>query len=115
MLDMNIAELVEKKYNQMDEEKNLKNEAYLNSPEWKELLEKARTAENKNYTVIYRDTNDELKEAWHLLNDTNIELVKKKYAEQKKEILYFIPKEKPFGAFLASIYGSSKQEVKMDE
>ena len=106
-----MTELVKRKFNQMDEDRKKKNEAYLISPEWKEFAEKARSAENKSYTVIYRESNGDLNEAWHHLNDANIKLVKEKYKQEKKDILYFVPKEKPFGAFLASIHGSSKKET----
>ena len=111
MLDYNVAELVERKYKQIDEDKKKKNEAYLNSPEWKNLLKQARTAKNKSYTVIYREPNGDLREAWHFLNDLNIESVKETYAEGQKEILYFAQKEKPFGDYLKSIHGGSKKET----
>ena len=84
------------------------NEIYLESAEWKELLEKARNAKPESYTVIYREPNGELSEAWHWLSDMNIEYVKEKYAKQKREILYFEPKTMEYGERLASIKGSSK-------
>ena len=102
MMDIIVDKAVDKKR---------ENEAYLNSPEWKNLLKQAKTAENKSYTVIYREPNGDLNEAWHFLNDLNIELVKEKYAHEKKEILYFAQKEKPFGDYLNSIYGGSKKET----
>jgi hypothetical protein len=92
------------------EQKQKENEVYLNSPEWKDLLEKASKAVNQSYTVIYRDTNEELKEAWHWLSDLNIEYVKAKYKKQKKEILIFEPMTMEFGARLASIKGGSKYD-----
>lgn len=89
----------------MDEKE--KNEAYLNSAEWKALLERARIAESKSYTVIYRE-HEELKEAWHWLSEDDIDYIKEKYKQAKKEIVYFKIKELPFGDYLLSIKGSSK-------
>jgi hypothetical protein len=62
------------------------------------------------YTVIYRDVDRELREAWHTVTDSNIEYVKNKYKKQQKEILYFVPKELPFGQFLKTIKRSSKEK-----
>jgi hypothetical protein len=81
------------------------NEIYLESTEWKELLEKASKAVNQSYTVIYRDTNGELSEAWHWLSDMNIEYIKEKYAKQKKEIIIFEPMTMDYGKRLTSIHG----------
>lgn len=64
--------------------------------------------ENRSYTIIYRDTDGELKESWHHLNDTNIDWVKKKYKKQGKEILRFVEKELPFGVYLGRLAGGSK-------
>lgn len=81
------------------------NEIYLESQEWKDLLEKASKAVSKSYTIIYRDTNGDLNEAWHFLSDLNIEYVKEKYAKQKKEIIIFEPMTMDYGKRLASIHG----------
>jgi hypothetical protein len=86
----------------------LENEAYLNSPEWKELLEQGSKAVNYDYTFIYRDTDGSLREDWHFMSDINMDYVKGKYAKQKKEIIKIVLKELPFGEYLKSIYGSSK-------
>ena len=84
------------------------NEIYLESTEWKELLKKAEKAVNQSYTIIYRDTDGELKEAWHWLSDMNMADIKEKYKKQKKDIVRFVPKTMEFGALLASIRGGSK-------
>jgi L-rhamnose mutarotase len=85
------------------------NEIYLESAEWKELLEKASKAVNQNYTVIYREPNGDLSEAWHWLSNMNMEYIKEKYAKQKREILIFEPKTMEYGKRLASIHGDSKE------
>jgi hypothetical protein len=86
------------------------NEIYLESAEWKELLEKAGKAVNQSWTIIYRDTDGELKEAWHWLSDLNMQDIKAKYAKQKKEIFRFVPMTMGFGELLASIKGGSKND-----
>lgn len=83
-------------------------EEYLKSREWKEILKKSETAINKNYTVIYRDGDGDLKEAWHYISDDNIEFVKEKYKKLKKPIYNFVLKELPYGEYLKTIKGSSK-------
>lgn len=83
-------------------------EDYLNSSEWKEILKKAETAINQNYTIIYRDGDGDLKEAWHYLSDMNIEYVKEKYKKEKKQIYHFVLKKLPFGEYLKTITGNSK-------
>lgn len=88
--------------------KKKENEAYLKSPEWKERLERAKNAENDSYTIIYRDADDQLKEAWHWLSEYNIEDVKEDYKKLGRDIVRFVKKEKPFGEYLASIKGASK-------
>jgi hypothetical protein len=89
-------------------DREMTNEEYCKSPEWLELLEKASKAVLKSYTIIYRDTDDCLKESWHHLSDMNIEYVQNKYKQQKKEILYFEPKTLDFGQRLNQITGNSK-------
>jgi transketolase len=89
-------------------EEQRKNREYLQSPEWKAKLEKARNAKPESFTVIYRDTDQELKEAWHFLSEDNIDYVKEKYKKAKKEILHFVKKELDYGEFLNSIKGNSK-------
>jgi hypothetical protein len=84
------------------------NEAYCNSPEWKELLELAANQVNLDYTIIYRDTDGDLKEAWHWISPMNLYDVQAKYKDKKKEIYFFGEKTLPFGAKLASMKGSSK-------
>ena len=118
MNDMTMTELVERKFAQIDADKaqkeadrQKKNKEYLESAEWKNLLEQARTQPLYSYTIIYRDTDDSLKEAWHHLADMNIEGVKQAYKEQKKDIIRFVPKELPFGAYLKTITGSSKGDM----
>lgn len=83
-------------------------ENYLNSAEWKKILKEAETAINKNYTIIYRDGDGDLKEAWHYLSEDNIEFLKGKYKNLKKEIIRFVLKELPYGEYLKTIKGSSK-------
>jgi hypothetical protein len=65
-------------------------------------------AEINSYTIIYRDKDGELKEGWHCLSNTNVEYIKEKYKEQKKEIYRFLPKHLPFGEYLKTISGDSK-------
>lgn len=88
-------------------EVNLKKEyeEYLQSKEWKDLIEKGRNAVNESYTVIYRESNGELKEAWHYLSEDNIAHIKEKYKKKKLEIVRFVKKELPFGDYLKSISG----------
>lgn len=93
---------------QKEIEKQKEYETYLKSPEWKEILKKAETAVNRNYTIIYRDTDQELKEAWHYLSDDNIDYVKETYKKLKRPIYHFVLKELPYGEYLKSIKGSSK-------
>jgi hypothetical protein len=69
-------------------------EKYVKSAEWKMLLEKEKKAKFTSYTVTYCDVNGELKEAWHVLTDNNIEYVKAKYKKANKEIISFVPKGK---------------------
>jgi hypothetical protein len=88
--------------------KKTENEIYLESAEWKELLEKAAIAVNQSFTIIYRDTDGELKEAWHWLSDLNLEHVKQKYKKANKEIIRFGPKEYEYGVYLSMIKGGSK-------
>jgi hypothetical protein len=97
-------------FDKVEAKPKTENDIYLESAEWKELLKKAETAENKCYTIIYRDTDGDLKEAWHWLSDLNIEDVKAKYRKQKKEIYRFVPKTMEYGALLASIKGGSKSD-----
>jgi len=93
----------------LDKSKILKeHEDYLNSPEWKEILRKAEKAVNRNYTIIYRDTDEELKEAWHRISDDNIEYVKARYKKEKKPIYHFVLKELPYGEYLKAVKGRSK-------
>jgi hypothetical protein len=77
-------------------------------PAWAELMKKAEKEINQNYTIIYRDTNGDLNEAWHYLSPMNLEYIKNKYKHQKKEILIFEPMTMDFGRRLASMTGSSK-------
>jgi hypothetical protein len=86
------------------------NEIYLESAEWKELIEKAGKSVNQSWTIIYRDTDGELKEAWHWLSDLNMKSIKEKYFKQKKEIFMFVPKTMEYGGLLASIKGGSKND-----
>src|SRR6476646_2565490 len=83
-------------------------EEYLKSKEWKEILKKSETAINKNYTIIYRDTDGDLKEAWHYLSEDNIEYLKGKYKNLKKYVVRFVLKELPYGEYLKTITGNSK-------
>lgn len=78
------------------------------SPEWKHALELAAKETNQSYTIIYRDTDDTLKEAWHYLSPMNIKYVKNKYKHQKKDIIYFEPMALKFGQKLAQMSGSSR-------
>lgn len=94
----------------VEKEKRISNEEYCKSPEWLELLEKAGEAVNQSYTIIYRDTDQELKEAWHWLSDMNMDYIKEKYKKQKREILYLEPMTMKFGAKLALIKGNSKAD-----
>lgn len=64
--------------------------------------------ENTSYTIIYRDTDGQLKEAWHHLNDTNIPYVSEKYRKAGKLIHEFRTKTLPFGQYLSTIVGGSK-------
>ena len=105
-LELMDAPVINKQQKEIEKQKEY--EAYLKSPEWKEILKKAETAINRNYTIIYRDTDEELKEAWHYISDDNIEYVKANYKKQKKTIYHFVLKELPYGEYLKSIKGSSK-------
>jgi hypothetical protein len=96
-------------FNLVEAKPKTENENYLESTEWHELLERASKAVNQSYTIIYREPNGDLGEAWHWLSDMNMEYVKEKYTKQKKEILYFELKTMKFGDRLASIKGSSKE------
>ena len=96
-------------FNLVEAKPKTENENYLESAEWHELLERAGKAINHCYTIIFREPNGELGEAWHWLSDMNMEYVKEKYAKQKKEILYFELRTMKFGDRLASIKGSSKE------
>jgi hypothetical protein len=97
-------ESIQEKANKIAMDEKAKNEAYLKSPEWKELLERARIAESKSYTVIYRE-HGELKEAWHWLCDDGVKYVKEKYKRANKEIVYFVVKEQEFGEYLKFVKG----------
>jgi hypothetical protein len=79
-------------------------------PNWAELMEVAAKEKNMSWTVIYRDTDGELKEAWHYLSDMNLMYVQNKYKHQKKEILIFEPMTMDFGRRLASMTGSSRAD-----
>jgi hypothetical protein len=78
------------------------------SPEWKQTLEVAAKAVNQSYTIIYRDTDGTLKEAWHWLSELNMPYIKNKYKHQKKDIIFIGPMTMKFGAKLASMQGNSK-------
>jgi hypothetical protein len=86
------------------------NDEYLKSVEWAELLVEAEEAVNDSFTVIYRDKDDELKEAWHWLSEMNIEHIKAKYKKQGKDIIRLVKKEMAFGQYLKSIHGGSDDE-----
>jgi hypothetical protein len=98
-------------FNLIEAKPKTENEIYLESAEWQELLEKASKAVNRSYTIIYREPNGELSEAWHWLSDMNMDHIKEKYAKQKKEIVRFVPKELGFGEYLKSISGKRGEEV----
>ena len=86
--------------------KQAENEAYLKSQAWKDQLEKAKQAKPKSYSCVFKDTDGELKEAWHFLSEDNIERVKNKYVQAKKEIVYFeLMGLKDFGQALKEIKG----------
>lgn len=104
--DLMDAPAINKKQKELDKQKEY--EAYLKSPEWKEILRKSEKAINHNYTVIYRDVDGELKEAWHYVSDENIDYVKASYKNHKKQIYHFVLKELPFGEYLKNVRGSSK-------
>jgi hypothetical protein len=98
---MNVLELAKMKK---------ENDEYLKSVQWAELLVEAEEAVNDSFTVIYRDKDNELKEAWHWLSDMNIEYIKEKYKKQGKDIIRFVKKEKVFGQYLKLIHGGSNDE-----
>jgi hypothetical protein len=78
------------------------------SPEWKHALELAEKEVNQSYTIIYRDIDDTLKEAWHYLSDMNMKYIKNKYKHQKKDIILIEPKTLNFGQRLGQLQGNSK-------
>lgn len=86
------AEIIEKALtlNQMEHEEKIK---FLESPEWKELVEKAKRTQLRSYTVCYRDTDGAVKKAWHHIAENNIDYIKEKYKKQGKDIMYFVLKE----------------------
>jgi ribosome biogenesis GTPase A len=91
---------------------NNENKKYLASDEWKQAVEKARNTQSESYTCIYRDTDEKIKEGWHFISEDNIEYVKNKYLQAKKEIIYFglMPKE-GYGHTINQFVGSSKSNV----
>jgi len=101
--------MTDKRQKEIDKQKEY--EEYLNSPEWKEILRKAETAVNRDYTIIYRDTDGELKEAWHYLSDDNIDYVTETYKKLKKPIYHFVEKDLPYGEYLKKVKGSSKTKI----
>ena len=109
MNELMDAPVISKRQKELEKQKEY--EEYLNSSEWKEILRKAETAVCRNYTIIYRDTDEELKEAWHYLSDDNIDYVKATYKKLKKTIYHFVLKELPFGEYLKKIKGSSKTKI----
>lgn len=86
----------------LDKAPKFDNEAYCNSPEWKAELEKARKAVNSSYTVIYQDENTgEPSEAWHYMNEDEIDYIKAKYKAKGKIVRIIEPKDDlAFGARL---------------
>src|SRR6478672_7760742 len=106
MNELMDAPVISKRQKELEKQKEY--EEYLNSSEWKEILRKAEKAVNRNYTIIYRDTDEELKEAWHRISDDNIEYVKARYKKEKKPIYHFVLKELPYGEYLKAVKGRSK-------
>jgi hypothetical protein len=85
-------------------------EVDCDSPEWKQALKKAEQAKNQSYNIIYRDTDQGLKEAWHFLSDLNIAYIRNKYKHEKKDILYFELKTKDYGERLKAISGKRGED-----
>ena len=113
--EMNISELVERKFNQIDAEqekkeadRKAKNKEFLESAEWQQQLEEARNAKLQSFTVIFRDSDDSLKESWHYIDEKQIDYIKAKYKKEKKDVIRVVPKELAFGQYLQTISGSSK-------
>lgn len=111
MNELNVMELVERKFNQIDEDRKKKNEAYIKSPEWLGFVDEIKKQKPREFTVIYRDTDGALREAWHFTAEINIDYIREKYEKQKREIVRFVPKELPFGEYLKTITGSSKDSL----
>lgn len=88
--------------------KDMKIDPY--GPNWAELMEVAAKEKNISWTVVFREPDGGLKEAWHYLSDMNLMYIHNKYKHEKKEILYFEPKTLDFGQRLNQISGSSKNQ-----
>lgn len=91
--------------------KKNENEIYMESPEWLEYVETLRKQKPEEYTVVYRETDGSLREAWHFTAEINLDYIKEKYEKQKKDIVRFVRKELPFGEYLKTITGSSKDSL----
>lgn len=87
-----------------------KKDLFIDNTTWTHFLADAENHENKEYTIIYREQSGELKEAWHWLSQENFEYIHNKYIFDKKEIIRFVEKVLPFGEYLKSIKGDSKNE-----
>ena len=103
-----IKELSDKalRFQQMTEDEK---KEFLDSPEWKTWNAAVERNRLKCYTVIYRDMDGELREAWHTIAESSIEYVKDKYKNQKRDIVHFVPKELPFGQYLKIVKRKSKK------
>jgi hypothetical protein len=109
--EQNQAVNIMKAINEVPENFPKDMEIDCDSPEWKHALDLAEKEENQSYTIIYRDTDDNLKEAWHWLSEMNMKYVRNKYKHQKKDVIYIGLKTMEFGAKLSSMKGSSKNEL----